>query len=72
MPRSHRYGHIGGELPVTLRRSCQEAQDTFTEARERGGGLWRGRSGRQGRLYRPEKKFEKRGDHWIVKDQPAG
>ena len=30
MPQSNRYSHTGSELPATLRRSCQEAQDTFT------------------------------------------
>ena len=31
MPRSSRYGH-GGELPDTVQRSCQEAQELFAEA----------------------------------------
>lgn len=30
MPRSHRYGAAG--LPGTLRRSGQQAQETFTDA----------------------------------------
>lgn len=73
MPRSHRYGHIGGELPVTLRRSCQEAQDTFTEARESAVEAYgEGDQADRAAFTVLKKKFEKRGDHWIVKDQPAG
>jgi ChaB len=34
MLRSRRYSRSGNELPATLRRSCQEAQDTFTRARD--------------------------------------
>jgi hypothetical protein len=32
MLQSRRYSRHGNELPATLRRSCQEAQDTFTRA----------------------------------------
>jgi hypothetical protein len=32
MLQSSRYSRHGNELPATLRRSCQEAQDTFTRA----------------------------------------
>ena len=34
MLRSRRYSRAGNELPATLRRSCQEAQDTFTTAHD--------------------------------------
>ena len=34
MLQSRRYRRGGGELPATLRRSCQDAQDTFTSARD--------------------------------------
>jgi hypothetical protein len=34
MLKSRRYHRDGNELPATLRRSCQEAQDTFTTARD--------------------------------------
>ena len=34
MLQSRRYSHAGSELPATLRRSCQEAQDTFTTAHD--------------------------------------
>ena len=34
MQQSRRYSHAGSELPATLRRSCQEAQNTFTTARD--------------------------------------
>ena len=35
MVESRRYRRDGQELPATLRRSCQEAQDTFTKAHDR-------------------------------------
>ena len=34
MLQSRRYCRDGHELPATLRRSCQEAQGTFTTARD--------------------------------------
>jgi predicted dehydrogenase len=34
MLQSRRYSRHGNELPATLRRSCQEAQDTFTTLRD--------------------------------------
>ena len=34
MLQSRRYSRHGNELPATLRRSCQEAQNTFTTARD--------------------------------------
>ena len=34
MLKSRRYHRDGNELPATLRRSCQEAQDTFTKAHD--------------------------------------
>jgi len=34
MLKSRRYHRDGNELPATLRRSCQEAQDTFTAAHD--------------------------------------
>jgi hypothetical protein len=73
MPRSRRYGRIGG-LPRTLRRSCQDAQATFTKAREDavqtyGDGDQADRSA----FAVLKQKFEKRGDQWIAKpDACAG
>ena len=73
MLRSHRYGRTRGELPATLKRSCQEAQDTFTEARDsavqaHGEGDQADRTA----FTVLKKKFEKCGDHWIVKEPLAG
>jgi hypothetical protein len=67
MPRSRRYGRIGG-LPRTLRRSSQDAQATFTKAREDavqtyGDGDQADRSA----FAVLKQKFEKRGDQWIAK-----
>ena len=72
MPRSSRYGRIGG-LPETIRRSGHAVQVAFTTAyqdavRAHGDG---------DRAYLAafavlKQKFEKRGDHWIAKDGPAG
>ncbi len=73
MLRSHRYGRIGGELPATLKRSCQEAQDTFTEARDSAVQTY-GDGDQADRVAFAvlKQKFEKCGDHWIAKTHPAG
>jgi hypothetical protein len=72
MPRSHRYGRSGGELPATLLRSCQEAQDTFTEARQSAVQAYgEGDQADRTAFTVLKKKFEKCGDHWIVKDPAA-
>jgi ChaB len=67
MPRSSRYGPIG-KLPGTLRRSCQEAQETFTEAHDSVVQA----CGDEDQAYRAafvalKRKFEKRGDHWVAR-----
>ena len=60
------------ELPGTLQRSCREAQETFLRAlddavRAHGAG-----DQAQRIAYMVLKQiFEKRGDHWIAKDNPA-
>ena len=70
MPKSRRYPIT--ELPGTLQRSCREAQGTFLSAlddaiRTHGAGDQAHRV-----AYTVLKqKFEKRGDHWIAKDDPA-
>lgn len=73
MLQSHRYGHVGDKLPATLRRSCPEAQDIFTEARDSAMQAY-GETDQADRVAFAvlKKKFEKCGDHWIAKDQPAG
>lgn len=70
MPKSSRYSITG--LPRTLQRSCREAQQTFLRAlddavRTRGAGDQADRI-----AYMVLKQtFEKRGDHWIAKNNPA-
>jgi hypothetical protein len=67
LPRIRRYCCDGNQLPTTLRRSCQEAQDTFTKAHD---------SAVQGdqadmAAFTALEKFEKRGDYWIAKRDPG-
>jgi ChaB len=73
MLRSRRYSRAGHELPATLRRSCQEAQDTFTAARDSAVQVY-GETDQADRAAFTvlKEKFEKRGDHWIAKRDPAG
>lgn len=72
MLRSRRYSRAGSELPATLRRSCQEAQDTFTTARDSAVQVY-GETDQADRAAFTvlKEKFEKRGDHWIAKRDPA-
>jgi cation transport regulator ChaB len=73
MPRSRRSGQPqAGELPGTLRRSSKEAQETFKEAHDRAVQTY-GAGDQASRVAYAElkKKFEKRGDHWIAKDDPG-
>ena len=70
MPRSRRYPMT--ELPETLQRSSREAQETFRRAlddalRTHGAGDQAHRVA----YLALKQKFEKRGDHWIAKDDPA-
>jgi hypothetical protein len=70
MPKSSRYPIT--ELPGTLQRSCREAQEAFLRAlddavRSHGPG-----DQAQRIAYMTLKQdFEKRGDHWIAKYDPA-
>jgi cation transport regulator ChaB len=72
MLRSRRYCRDGNELPATLRRSCQEAQDTFTEARNSAVQVY-GETDQADRAAFTALKetFEKRDDHWIAKRDPG-
>ena len=73
MRQSHRYGRGGGVLPATLRRSCQEAQDAFIEARDSAVQAYgEGDQADRAAFTVLKKKFEKCGDHWIMKDQLTG
>jgi hypothetical protein len=70
MPKSSRYSVT--ELPGTLQRSCREAQEMFLSAlddavRAHGAGDQAHRIA----YTALKQKFEKRGDHWIAKDNPA-
>jgi hypothetical protein len=70
MPKSSRYSMT--ELPGTLQRSCREAQQTFLSAlddavRTHGAGDQAHRIA----YTALKQKFDKRGDHWIAKDDPA-
>ena len=70
MPRSWRYSMT--ELPGTLQRSCREAQETFLSALDdavRTHGV--GDQAHRIAYMALKQKFEKRGDHWIAKDDPA-
>ena len=73
MLQSRRYSRHGNELPATLRRSCQEAQDTFTKARDSAVQV-HGETDQADRAAFTALKeiFEKRGDHWIAKCDPGG
>lgn len=72
MPRSPRYGSRD-ELPRTLRRSCQEAQESFTEALSSAILLYGNGDQALRTAYTALKEnFEKCGDHWVPKRQPAG
>jgi cation transport regulator ChaB len=72
MPQYRRYSRDGSELPATLRRSCQEAQDTFTRAHDSAVQV----HGETDQAVRAafaalKEKFEKRGDHWVATCDPA-
>jgi hypothetical protein len=70
MPKSSRYSVT--ELPGTLQRSCREAQEMFLSElddaiRAHGAGDQAHRIA----YLALKQKFEKRGDHWIAKHNPA-
>ena len=70
MPKSSRYCITG--LPGTLQRSCREAQETFLSALD--GAIRAHGAGDQAHRIAYivlKQKFEKRGDHWMAKDDPA-
>ena len=72
MTESRRYSRNENGLPATLRRSCQEAQDTFTTARDsavRACGA--GDQADRAAFTALKENFEKRGDHWVAKREPA-
>ncbi|MGH3200759.1 MAG: ChaB family protein [Streptosporangiaceae bacterium] len=67
MPRSSRYGPIGG-LPGTIRRSCREVQVAFTQAYQDAVQAYgEGDRANRAAFAALKQKFEKRGDHWTAK-----
>jgi hypothetical protein len=72
MPRSSRYGRIDG-FPGTIRRSCRDVQVTFPKAyRDAVQAHGEGDRASRAAFAVLRQKFEKRGDHWTAKDDPAG
>jgi ChaB len=71
MPRSSRYARTG--LPETIRRSSHHAQATFIKAYQDAVQAY-GEGDRADRAAFAvlKQKFEKRGDHWIARRDPAG
>lgn len=74
MPRSRRYSRLSSasELPGTLQRSSPEAQAAFRRAREDAVRVHgQGDEADRAAYAALKKDFEKCGDHWIAKAQPA-
>ena len=70
MPESSRYPVT--RLPGTLKRSSQEAQETFLRALHDAARVHGPGEQAQRIAYAALKRdFEKRGDHWIAKRDPA-
>jgi ChaB len=72
MPRSSRYGRMNG-LPATIERSSTEVREAFTKAYQDAVQTY----GEGDRAVRAayavlKQKFEKRGDQWVAKQDPAG
>ena len=63
-----------GELPGTLRRSSEQARQTFTRALARAVQAYgEGDQANRAAYVEFKRAFEKRGDHWIPKQaSPAG
>jgi hypothetical protein len=63
-----RYRRDSSELPATLRRSCPDAQDTFTTARDNAVQVHgEGDQADRAAFTALKEKSGKRGDHWIAK-----
>ena len=73
MPRSSRYGlRTTNELPGTLQRSCRPAQALFLKALEEAVAVYgEGDQACRAAYAALKQQFEKRGDHWIAKTEPA-
>jgi len=71
MPTSRRYAWTG-ELPGTIRRSCHEAQTTFTRAHRNAVRIYgEGDRANRSAFATLKRGFEKRGDHWVAKCDSA-
>jgi hypothetical protein len=58
----------GDGLPATLRRSCREAQEAFTQAHDDAVRAYgHGDQAERAAYTALKREFEKRGDHWIPK-----
>jgi hypothetical protein len=70
--RRRRVAHSSSRQDAKLRRSCQEAQDTFTAAHDSAVRVY-GETDQADRAAFTvlKEKFEKRGDHWIAKRDPG-
>jgi hypothetical protein len=73
MPKTSRAGLKGAaELPGTLQRSSADAQETFIQAHERAVETYGPGDQADREAYAELKRtFEKRGDHWIAREQGA-
>jgi hypothetical protein len=72
MVESRRYRRDGQELPATLGCSGQEAQDTFTKAHDRAvQAHGEGDQADRAAYTALKEKYERRGDLWIAKRDPA-
>jgi ChaB len=70
MVESRRYRRDHHELPATLRRSGQEAQDT--KAHDRAVQAYgEGDQADRAAYTALKEKYKRRGDHWIAKRDPA-
>jgi cation transport regulator ChaB len=69
VPKSSRYAPSpAGDLPDTLKRSPEEAQQTFTRALASAVKAYgEGDQAFQAAYAELKRTFEKRGDHWIPK-----
>lgn len=74
MPRSSRYrlSAAGEQLPVTLQRSCEQAQALFRTALAEAVAAYGDSDQAVRAAYAALKKeFEKRGDQWVARTEPA-
>lgn len=70
MPQTSRNSQTRpGELPGTLRRSSEQAQETFAQARDEAVSVYgEGDEAQRAAYATLKERFEKRGDHWIAKE----